>query len=127
MHGPDAGGAVNRREFLQTGAVAATAAAAIPAVARAAQEPKAQDKALPRRPLGKTGVDVTILTQGTWQAPGLDRLLRFSFANGVRYYDTAHSYGSEPGIRAWFQQVPEVRDQIFLVTKDTPREPSQLI
>jgi aryl-alcohol dehydrogenase-like predicted oxidoreductase len=126
----DAEGAVNRRDFLQTGAAATAAASALAAgagAARAQDAAKADDKVLPRRKLGKTGVEVTILTQGTWQAPGLDRLLRFSFANGVRYYDTAKSYGSEPGIKKWFEQQPEVRKEIFLVTKDTPREIDQLI
>ncbi len=37
-----------------------------------------------RRPLGKTGVDVTILTLGTWKSPGLDRLLRFVYDSGIR-------------------------------------------
>jgi aryl-alcohol dehydrogenase-like predicted oxidoreductase len=79
------------------------------------------------RPLGKTGVKVTILNLGTFQATGLDRVLRFSFANGVRMFDTAKSYGSEPGFKRWFQAMPEVRKQLFLVTKDTPREPKELI
>ncbi|WP_435022374.1 aldo/keto reductase [Tundrisphaera sp. TA3] len=90
-------------------------------------EPNASKPTLPTRKLGKTGVDVTILTQGTWKAPGLDRLLRYSYANGVRYYDAAKSYGSEPGIAKWFQAMPEVRKEIFLVTKDSPRTPSEMI
>src|SRR5262245_42296569 len=32
--------------------------------------------ALPRRKLGRTGVDVTMLTLGTWLNPGGERLLR---------------------------------------------------
>jgi len=120
--------AVNRRAFLQVGAAAASAAAvATGTTAAVARDDKpADDKVLMTRKLGKTGVDVTILTQGTWRAPGLDRLLRFSYANGVRYYDTAQSYGSEPGFKRWFQQQPEVRKEIFLVTKDHPRQPEDL-
>lgn len=117
---------VSRRAFLQTSALTAGASASLAAFAEDAKR-DGQDKVLPTRKLGKTGVDVTILTQGTWRAPGLGRLLRFSYANGVRYYDAARSYGSEPGIKAWFQAMPEVRKNIFLVTKDTPREPRQLI
>ncbi len=130
MQGHDAQRAenVNRREFLQTGAVAAATAATLASgSSRAADDQPAAKTTLPRRPLGKTGVDVTILNLGTWRNPGLDRLLRFAYANGVRYYDTAKSYGSEPGIKRWFQQMPEVRKEIFLVTKDSPREPRQLI
>ena len=70
---------------------------------------------------------VSILNQGTWRSPSLDRLLRFSYANGVRYFDTAKSYGSEPGIAKWFEAMPEVRKSIFLVTKDHPNTPKDLI
>ncbi len=126
--------ALDRREFLQVGS-AATAVAAIAAngqSVRAADEPAKADGAakagvLPTRVLGKTGVPVTILNQGTWQNPSLDKLLRFSYANGVRYYDAAKSYGSEPGIAKWFQAMPEVRKSIFLVTKDSPKEPKDMI
>ena len=95
---------VNRRDFLQTGAMA-TASAVTLASGSAVAAPPASKKTLPRRPLGKTGVDVTILNLGTWKSPGLDRLLRFAYANGVRYYDAAKSYGSEPAIARWFQAV----------------------
>jgi aryl-alcohol dehydrogenase-like predicted oxidoreductase len=123
---------LNRRGFLQASTATAASAAAVstlnarPSVAAPAQDQPAS-KPLLKRTLGKTGVDVTILNLGTWRNPGLDRLLRFAYAHGVRYFDTAKSYGSEPGIKRWFQQAPEVRDQIFLVTKDTPREPKDLL
>jgi len=58
---------------------------------------------------------------------GLDRILRFAWANGVRYVDTAKSYGSEPAIGRWLQAMPELRKELFLVTKDTPSSPRQLI
>lgn len=126
-------GNLDRRGFLQAGAataVAALAAGSTSVVARA-DEPKPADaktsKTLPTRRLGKTGVDVSILNQGTWQNPALDRLVRFSFANGVRYYDTASSYGSEPGLAKWFQAMPEVRKQIFLVTKDRPNTANEML
>ena len=118
---------VQRREFLQAGALASAAAVTLGSPSLG-DEPKASKTTLPTRKLGKTGVDVTILNQGTWRAPGaLDRILRFSYANGVRYFDTAKSYGSEPGIAKWMQAMPEVRKNIFLVTKDSPRDPSQMM
>jgi aryl-alcohol dehydrogenase-like predicted oxidoreductase len=113
---------IDRRSFLQAGATVAAVGAAVGSVR--AQEPAANERAavLPTRKLGRTGVDVTILNLGTWRAPdSLPRLLRSSYANGVRYIDTAKSYGSEPAIKAWLQQSPEVRKDIFLVTKDVPR------
>jgi len=82
---------------------------------------------LPVRPLGKTGVNVSILNLGTWKSPGTGRLLRFAYANGVRYFDTAKSYGSEPAIASWLKAMPEVRKEIFLATKDHPRTPDELI
>ena len=82
---------------------------------------------LPKRALGKTGVSVSILNLGTWMSPGGERLLRFAWANGVRYVDTAKSYGSEPMIGRWLQAMPVPRKDLFLVTKDQPNTPRQLI
>lgn len=118
---------IQRRDLLQAGALASAAALTLGSPSRG-DEPKASKPTLPTRKLGNTGVDVTILNQGTWRAPdAIDRILRFSYANGVRYFDTAKSYGSEPGIAKWMQAVPEVRKDIFLVTKDSPRTPSQMM
>ena len=82
---------------------------------------------MPRRPLGKTGIDITILDQGTGKGPDVDRLLRFGFARGVRAYDTSETYHSEAAFKKWFAQDPAVRKQIFLVTKDAPKTPAQLM
>ena len=123
----------NRREFIQTGAVATAGAVALAgstASRSLAQDaPAAEKKAvvIPTRALGKTGVNVPIVNLGTWQSPGLDRLLRFGYASGIRYIDTAKSYGSEPAIGRWLTAMPEVRKEIFLVTKDHPSTPKQLI
>ncbi len=120
-------GASNRREFLSTAAVATTAlATASSSKVSLAQEPAAEPRVLPTRKLGKTGVDVSILNLGTWRNPGLDRLVRLAYAQGVRMYDTAKSYGSEPALKRWFETMPEVRKSIFLVTKDGPRQPADL-
>jgi aryl-alcohol dehydrogenase-like predicted oxidoreductase len=82
---------------------------------------------VPRRKLGKTGVDVTMLTLGTWLSPGGERLLRFAWANGIRYVDTADNYGSEPMIARWMQAAAVPRGQLFLVTKTSPQAPQQLL
>ena len=119
-----------RREFLQSGAATAAGLAALGSSGglHAQDAPKAPaEKILPKRPLGKTGVDVSILNLGTWQSPGLDRLLRTGYAGGIRYIDTAKSYGSEPAIGRWLTANPEIRKEIFLVTKDHPRSPKDLI
>jgi predicted aldo/keto reductase-like oxidoreductase len=119
---------VDRRGFLQAGAAAGALAIGAGGTALGADDPVAE-KALPRRKLGRTGVEVTILNQGTWQAPGfLDRILRLGYASGIRYVDTARGYGSEPGIAKWMQSDAAIRKSIFLVTKeDRVKEPRQLI
>jgi len=126
MSQPEVSG-LNRRGFLQTGAVATATAMTVASRSQAAPQAAKTPSTLPRRVLGKTGADVTILNLGTWRSPGLNRLLRFAYASGVRYFDTAKSYGSEPEIGRWLQEMPEVRKQIFLVTKDHPNTPRQLI
>jgi aryl-alcohol dehydrogenase-like predicted oxidoreductase len=125
----DPTGRIDRRGFLGTGAGALAAAAlgsGQPAAARAATE-ATQAAELPKRPLGRTGVEVSILSHGTWLSSGGDRLLRFAWANGIRYFDTAKSYGSEPMIGRWLQAMPAARKDLFLVTKDQPNTPRQLL
>jgi predicted aldo/keto reductase-like oxidoreductase len=123
--------AVDRRTFLETGAALLAAGSAVPGVAeaqaRTSAEPANKVGPLPTRKLGKTGVDVSILNLGTWKSVGLDRILRYAWANGIRYVDTAKNYGSEPAIGRWLQAIPETRKDLFLVTKDVPRTPRELI
>jgi predicted aldo/keto reductase-like oxidoreductase len=115
----------DRRTFLQAGALA-TAASAL-ATGNGAQAQEAAPKfELPRRPLGKTGIDMTILDMGTGKGPDVDRLLRYGFARGVRAYDTSETYHSEAAFKKWFAQDSAVRKQIMLVTKDAPKVPAQL-
>ena len=116
----------DRRKFLQAGAIAtaaAGAASARPGV-QAQDTPKAPAPILTRT-LGKTGVKVTVLEQGAVR--GQDRILRQAFAEGIRLFDTAKVYGTEPLFKKWFEQAPEVRKQIFLVTKDMPKAPKDLL
>ncbi len=124
---------IHRREFIQAGA-AATAATALTQGALAAQAPGEQAGApnkqpeLPRRMLGKSGVEVTLVNQGTVRQPdALDRLLRYSFLRGVRYFDTAAAYRTEPAFKKWFAAMPEVRKQIFLATKDGVGKPGDMV
>ena len=120
-HGPTNG--TDRRSFLQAGAVA-TAAALSQANPISAQD--AKPATLPKRVLGKTGVEITMLDQGAVRGEAYDRILRLSFAQGVRVFDAAKVYGTEPNLKKWFAASPEVRKQIFLVTKDMPKRPTQM-
>jgi predicted aldo/keto reductase-like oxidoreductase len=73
-------------------------------------------------------VEVTILNGGTLRVPGApDRLLRFAYSRGVRFFDTAASYGTEGGFKKWFAAMPEVRQQVVLATKDGVARPRDMI
>ncbi|MDR3632182.1 MAG: aldo/keto reductase [Isosphaeraceae bacterium] len=116
----------DRRTFLQAGAVATASALSLNAGAPA-QDAPAKVAAIPTRPLGKTGVNITMLDQGAVRTQNLEGIFRLAFANGIRVFDTAKVYGSEKDFKKWFEHVPEVRKQIFLVTKDMPRTPKQML
>lgn len=116
----------DRRAFLQAGALA-TASALSLGTSTSAQDAPAKATTLPTRPLGKTGVNVTLLNQGAVRTQNLEGIFRLAFANGIRVFDTAKVYGSEKDFKKWFERMPEVRKQIFLVTKDMPRSPRQMI
>ncbi len=56
----------DRRTFLQTGAIAAAAAASLAPGLKGQEAPadaNVKSPAIPRRPLGKTGVEITMLDQ----------------------------------------------------------------
>jgi predicted aldo/keto reductase-like oxidoreductase len=119
----------DRRTFLQAGALA-TAAALGAAGNAEAQDAAAKAPVLPKRKLGKTDIEITMLEMGTGalrEKGVLERLLRLSYASGVRTFDTAKAYGTEPGFKRWFEQSPEVRKEIVLVTKDSPRTPKDML
>jgi predicted aldo/keto reductase-like oxidoreductase len=119
----------DRRSFLQVGALATTAALGA-SNSVVAQAPAEKAAVLPKRKLGKTGVEMTMLEMGTGalrEKGVLDRLIRLSFANGVRTFDTAKMYGTEPGFKKWLEEFPEVRKQIVLVTKDNPKAPKDML
>jgi predicted aldo/keto reductase-like oxidoreductase len=120
--GPDR----DRRTLLKAG-VAATAAALGSGQHATAGGGVSRLAGFPTRTLGKTGVDVTMLEQGTVLGAGFDRVMRLSYAGGVRVFDTAKVYRSEPLFKRWFSQDPGVRRQIFLVTKDMVRRPSDML
>jgi predicted aldo/keto reductase-like oxidoreductase len=114
----------DRRTFLQAGALASASALGLARGSSAQDAPKTPT--LPRRTLGKTGVEITMLEQGAVRE-GYDRIIRLAYAQGVRTFDAAKVYpGVEPTLKKWFEAEPEVRKSIFLVTKDTPRRAEQM-
>ena len=115
----------HRRGFLKAGAAGSVAALA--ATQAPAAETQEKANALPTRVLGRTGEKVTILNLGTFRGSGLGRILRTAYSQGIRCIDTADTYRSEPGIADWLETNPALRKSIFLVTKDHPKTPKDLI
>lgn len=118
---------IDRRNFLKTvgaaglGSVLASAEtnAADPTTSTKAEEPKPPQ--VPRRKLGKTGVEVSCLALGTiFNVLENQILLRKSLQWGVTYWDTAHGYtggNSELGIGKYLTKNPDVRKELFIVSK----------
>src|SRR5512139_1960271 len=85
---------------------------------------------MPKRKLGKTGAEVSILCLGgMFDTVNNQLLLRQARNWGVTYWDTAEGYGngmSEEGFGRFFQRNPEARKEIFLVTKCRPSSPENM-
>ncbi|MCL5269342.1 MAG: aldo/keto reductase [bacterium] len=137
---------VSRRRFIQATLAGSAAAAAAPlasaklaaqpfmtAQAQTAAEPGqlASQPPLPTRKLGRTGVDVSILSLGGMMQALNSHFLDVAWSLGIRYVDTARLYinqQSEKRIGAWLKQHPERRKSLFLATKDDrSKQPSDLL
>jgi len=123
---------LTRRSFIKTlglGGMAATAITA-PQVMAAQGQDAGKVPAVPRRKLGKTGVEVSILSLGgMFDTINNQLLLRQAYNWGVTYWDTAEGYGSgmsEEGFGRFFTRMPEARKEIFLVTKSHAGTPEKL-
>ena len=105
---------VTRRDFVKTVGLAslAVAGAGVPGAMAAPEPPAATAPAgtTPRRKLGKTGVDVSVLALGgMFDTINNQLLLKQALKWGVTYWDTAESYGnglSEEGIRPLLRPQP---------------------
>lgn len=96
---------------------------ALPAGALAAPEAPAKTPLgpMPKRPLGKTGVEVSILNLGgMFDTINNQLLLKQALGWGINFWDTAEAYGnglSEEGFGRFFGRNPEARKEIVLTTK----------
>ena len=77
---------------------------------------------VPRRKLGKTGVEVSCLALGGGARNFVDNqiIFRTALRYGVTYWDTAKKYSggnSERAIGKFLSNNPEVRKKLFIVTK----------
>jgi predicted aldo/keto reductase-like oxidoreductase len=128
---------LNRRQALQTGLLAAGAAAlplAVPGISLADQA-----GTLPTRPFGKTGRTLPILGMGGSAMVGFwspaygvkvlstdERIamVRHAFDQGIRYFDTARVYGESESIMG--RGLKGIRDQVYLATKVAVSDPAQV-
>jgi aryl-alcohol dehydrogenase-like predicted oxidoreductase len=123
---------MNRREFLTGAAAAGIGAACLPSTALVATPAKAN--AHDTVVLGHTGIRTSRLAMGTGtfgsgggsnqtRAGGLTPLLLRGYDNGLRFFDTADSYGSHPEVAAALKEIP--RDKAVVMTKCDSRDPAQ--
>ena len=122
------GTGVTRREFVKTVGLTGlvVAGAGVPGALAAPEKPASETKAsaMPKRQLGKTGVEVSILNLGgMFDTINNQLLLKQAMKWGVTFWDTAESYGnnlSEVGMGRFFARNPGSRKEIFLTTKLVP-------
>src|SRR5215469_1847392 len=130
----------SRRNFLKSTVTLPVALAAAPsliassaAAADGAQQPAdaaAGSPPVPTRKLGRNGPDVSMLILGGDLAAYSVEHLEIGWSLGIRYFDTASMYGGgndEPKVAAWLAKYPERRKELFLVSKDHPHEPDQML
>jgi len=120
---------LTRREFVTAVGLTglAVAGSGVTVALAAPEQPTGAVKssAMPKRKLGKTGVDVPVLALGGgFDTINNQLLLKQAMKWGVTYWDTAESYNnglSEEGFGRFFSRNPEARKEIFLVTKLHPK------
>ena len=123
---------MTRRGFIKTVGVggAVATALAVPVGVGAQAPAGAQPAPMPRRTLGKTGAEVSILCLGgMFDTVNNQLLLRQALNWGVTYWDTAEAYGnglSEEGFGRFFTRYPDTRKGIFLVSKFRPSPPDKM-
>ncbi len=121
---------IDRRGFLKTMGAAGMGSVFASVGARAGpNEPNALEKLqeevllpqVPKRKLGKTGVEVPCLSLGgTINLLENQIMLKKSLEWGVTYWDTSDSYdggNSELGIGNYLSKNPDMREKLFIVTK----------
>ncbi|HZT80538.1 MAG TPA: aldo/keto reductase [Gemmataceae bacterium] len=117
-----------RREFLQAGLAGAAALGLAGEAAAADKDDK--DTGLPTRPLGKTGVQVSMLCLGGWHIGSVKdkkeavKIMHAAIDNGLTFFDNAWDYhdgGSEEVMGEALAQGGK-RDKVFLMTKCCARD-----
>jgi predicted aldo/keto reductase-like oxidoreductase len=119
---------ISRRDFLHYSAAGLAAASAAGPIAGWARDPTL----LPTRPLGATGMQVSLLTfgggsqflangDGEWE-PMLERAV----VAGINYFDTSSSYHWDAGMSSeerFGEVLSPVRNRLYIATKFDSRDP----
>ena len=118
----------SRRDFLKKIVVTGAAVASAGGVTALAGEPK-EKVTVPRRTLGKTGAEVSILGLGLGSGytrpfgenqEGAEKILHRALGYGINYWDTSHTYANSEVLIG--PVVEKARDKIFLVSKSPSRD-----
>lgn len=125
---------VSRRDFIQTAGAAGLGSVLLPFNSKSQAQGSATEnlpgqKMVPKRPFGKTGVDVSILSLGGVLKETDLLVFRQAMKMGVTYWDTADSYSwgkNEKAIGKYFARFPDDREKVFLVTKAASTDPEKL-
>lgn len=122
------GNPIRRRDALKTLA-GATAGLLLPVPGLAADTDRdALGPLLPRRRLGSTGREVTLLGLGGYHVGDMDRaeaqvVIEAALEGGVRFFDTAENYQDGESERRYGAFLtPRYREHVFLMTKSTARD-----
>ena len=132
MEKKDKSEGLTRRAFIKTIGLAGIASTGLDVDSGAigSESPGAGKGPLPRRRLGKTGVEVPVLALGgMFDTINNQLLLRQSLDWGVNFWDTAELYGnglSEEGYGRFLTRNPDARKQLFIATKLHHYEPEAL-
>ena len=127
-------GIFSRRDFIKVAGAAGLGSVLVPLStlkqAHGTTSTKiAEQIIVPKRPFGKTGVDVSILSLGGVLKSSDLLIFRQALKMGVTYWDTADSYGwgkNEKAIGRYFAKFPNDREKVFLVTKAKSSDPQKL-
>ncbi len=113
---------IERRHFLQSLAAITASLMASSQKSPAATESDRLGTLLPKRRLGRTGEDVTMLGLGGAHVSNFSQhaeaFIETALEGGIRFFDTAASYNSGASERLYGRYlVPKYRDTVFLMSK----------